>query len=102
MTRFNLYIAIYDEKVTVGDDGTPRYEKVNEAHCFANRYTVGTTAWLAGKDSGLHPEAMLNVRTCDYSHQTRVELDGTEYMVEESSCSGEFTRLVLRRRLANE
>lgn len=101
MTRYALAIDLYDTQVEVDKQGSPTRVRANESRVFANRYRVGLSAETAGRAQGLRPDAVVSMRSCDYEGQQRCVLDGVEHMVESASDSGEFTRLTLKRRMAN-
>ena len=100
MSRYSLAVTLYDVELSKGASGDHSEGRVGEARVFANRHSVGLSTWAAGRSMGLHPDAVVAVRSCDYSGQSRCEVGGVEYSVESASCTGEFTRLVLKRRLS--
>ena len=69
---------------------------------FANVYEIGLNSYIAAQAAGLHADAELQVRTCDYDGEAIAEFDGQEYTVERATDSGEFTRLVLSKRISNK
>ena len=72
-----------------------------DTQVFVNVYDVGLSTWMAARSAGLHADAEIQLRSLDYSGQERVLMDGIEYEVERVSDTGDFTRLVLARRLNN-
>lgn len=102
MTRYSEVITLVSVgEPTVDDEGNQTLERI-ETDVFANRYTMGLNTWAAARANGLHADARFNVRTFDYAGQQRAIHDGIEYEVERASVRGEFTTLVLKRRLGNE
>lgn len=79
--------------------GNPVEERT-EAAAFCNRFTVGATAQVAARTAGLHRDAEVQLRACDYDGQEALRIDGDpdEYTVEDVSESGDFVRLTLARR----
>lgn len=69
---------------------------------FCNRYAFGATSYMAAKAAGLHADARVQLRTCDYAGQQKAVLDGTEYDVEDVSQNGDVTLLTLARRASND
>ncbi len=101
MTGYRLVATLYDVQPTRDAGGNVSISRAGETRVFANRYSVGLSTWAAGAAHGLHPDAVLSVRSCDYAGQGRCDVDGKEFTVESASDSGEFTRLTLKRRLSN-
>lgn len=64
-------------------------------------FSIGTGTWLAARSAGLHADAEIQVRSVDYSAQNIVVMRGEDYTVERASDTGEYTRLVLAKRLSN-
>ena len=79
-------------------DGTFSESKSTKA-AFCDRLSVGASTWAAARSEGLHPDASVRLRSCDYAGQTAVVLGGVEYEVERASDRGEFCDLTLKRRL---
>lgn len=101
MSRWSITVKLYNVESVTGEDGKRSLARVGERKVFANRYTVGLTSWVGGDSKGLHPDSVVNVRASEYHGENRCELEGIEYMVEGASQSGEFTRLILKKRLNN-
>ena len=66
---------------------------------FAIRFSVGTSAWLAMRSTGLHADCEYQVRSCDYAGEQRAVVNGVHMDLEVAQDTGEFTRLVMKRRL---
>lgn len=73
-----------------------------EREVFCNERSVGTSAWLAARAAGLHADAEIELRACDYDGQSSCTLRGVEYEVESARSTGETCTLTLRRRLRGE
>lgn len=101
MSRFDVAMKIHDVTIEVDDRGNPCDVEVNSRTVFANRYSIGTTAWVAARSAGLKADAQVSLRSCEYAGQQRATIDGVEYEVEAAQDRGEFTRLTLKRRLGN-
>lgn len=101
VSRYAEAVKLYDVRWEPSENGSPVETKGNEATAFANRFSIGSSTWAAGLSMGLKGECELQLRTCDYAGQQRCDIDGKEYEVEDVNNTGEFTRLLLRRRLGN-
>ena len=101
MTRYADTLTLEEWDTAIADDGSAKSRLASSTEVFANRYSVGATAWAAARSAGLHADAEFEVRSCDYSGQQRARCDGIEYEVEAARDRGEFTRLTLKRRLSN-
>ena len=101
MTRFNEAVELISVKVTVNEDGTQSFATESSV-AFANKYTLGLTSWAAAVSMGLHADAQVSLRTCDYAGQQKLKLEGVEYDIEKAQSKGEFTTLTLKRRLDND
>ena len=99
--RWNKLVDLYTVTTTT-DVAGDHSETVSEpATVFANPRHIGTEAWAAARNLGLHADAAIEVRTWEYSGQNRCEMDGVEYEIERSYDTGEYTNLTLKRRLSN-
>lgn len=99
--RWNKVVDLYTV-TTAMDAAGDHKETVSEATTvFANPRHIGTEAWAAARNLGLHADASIEVRTWEYSGQNRCEMDGVEYEVERAYDTGEYTNLTLKRRLSN-
>lgn len=98
--RWAATAELVDVATEVGPDGSTREARTGST-VFANVRSVGSTAWLAARSAGLHADAEVAVRTCDYAGQACVVLGGVEYEVERAAAKGEDTVLTLKRRLSN-
>lgn len=74
-------------------------ETRTESEVYANVRRIGASAWFAARAAGLHADAEIQVRSCDYAGQASCEVDGVEYEVEAARVSGEWCLLTLKRRL---
>ena len=99
--RFSEPITAFSETSAMDSMGNAALVRSDGKLLWANVYTVGTSAWLAGRAAGLHADAEVQVRSIDYGGENVVVMGGEEYSVERASNTGEFTRLVLSHRLAN-
>lgn len=99
--RFSEPITAFHEGATQDDMGNATLTRSSGTLLWANVYTVGLNAWLAGRAAGLHADAEIQVRSVDYDGQNIIVMNGEEYTVERASNTGEFTRLVLSHRLGN-
>lgn len=101
MTRFACPLTLVDVTVAVNADGSTSEQRA-ERRVFANRRNLGASAYMAARAAGLHADAEVQLRSCEYSGQELVLMPDGEYTVEASRDSGEFTLLTLARRLPNE
>ena len=101
MTRFNGVANLISEDVEYLEDGSTSIART-EKTVFINFYNRSAYAVTQARAQGLRADLEIQLRSCDYDHQQDVSIDGTEYKVEQVTDTGEFTRLTLRRRLANE
>lgn len=101
MTRYALAIELYDVTTEVSANGSPQVVEGEHTTVFANRFNIGSDTWAAGRSLGLKGECEIQVRSYDYGGQQRALVNDVEYEVEDTSDTGEFTRLMLRRRLNN-
>lgn len=100
MTLYNRVATL--ESVSIGYDGAGNpAETVTERDVFVNRYSIGSSTWLAARAAGLHADAEVSLRSCDYQGEQRMTLDGIPFEIERVEDRGEFTRLTLARRLNN-
>lgn len=86
--------------MTVNEDGT-QTPITESSMAFANKYTLGLTSWAAAVSMGLHADAQVSMRSCDYAGQQKLRMGGIEYDIEKASEKGEFVTLTLKRRLDN-
>ena len=98
MSRYADIAVLEAVSVSIGDEGEA-VETVTEQQVFCNPFRVGASTWLAAMSAGLHADAQVELRTCDYDGQQRIVLRGVRYDVERANDLGEFTRLTLSRRL---
>ena len=100
MTRWSKSVELIGITETLNDEGSPTEERIVRK-IFCNPLTIGAQVWMAARNAGLHADASIEVRTAEYFGEQAAKMDGIEYMVERASTSGEFTRLILARRLFN-
>ena len=98
MSRYGDIATLEAVAVSIGDEGQP-VETVTSQQVYVNPYRVGASTWLAAMSAGLHADAQIELRTCDYAGQQRIVMRGVRYDVERANEMGEFTRLTLSRRL---
>lgn len=79
-------------------DGSFRETRA-ESEVYANVREIGTASWLAARAAGLHADAEIQLRACDYAGQSSCSVGGVEYEVEGARLSGEWCVLTLKRRL---
>lgn len=84
--------------VSAGPGGVPREERASR-RVPCNEMRVGATSWAAARSAGLHADARVRVRACDYRGEQACVLGGVEYEVEQALAEGDFCDLVLKRRL---
>jgi len=84
--------------VTVGADGAPA-QSGEPRMVFVNPMRVGSQSWAAARSAGLHADAQVQLRSCDYAGEQEVTIDGVPYDVERVADRGEFTTLTLARRV---
>lgn len=99
--RFNSECTLVTLTQTKDEEGNAVYEQ-QETEVFCNEYSVSTSSFMAAQSAGLHADAEVEIRSCDYEGQEIAVLDGTEYNVERVERTGDFTRLTLAERLTNE
>lgn len=100
MSRYRETATLSSFEVVQNGDGT-RDEIETKRDVFANELTIGFAAWNAARSNGLHADASIQLRTCDYQGEQSVTMRGIPYEVERVQSSGEFTTLTLKRRIAN-
>ena len=98
MTRFASTAVLKAVAVSVNPDGSTSEEETGR-QVFVNSRRTGATAWAAARSAGLHADAEVQLRSCDYAGEQQLEMDGGEYEVERVRDDGEFTMLTLKRRL---
>ena len=101
MTRWNKQADLITVTVTLNDEGSPVFE-TSRRTVFCNQYVIGAQSWLAARSAGLHADFEIEIRSYEYNGEQVVEFDGVECQVERVSDTGEFTRLLLKRRVSNE
>ena len=100
MSRYARDAVLVSIDTVQNGDGT-RSEDRSYRHVFANDMSIGLAAWSAARSNGLHADASIRLRSCDYADEQAVVMDGCEYEVERAQSTGEFTTLTLKRRVAN-
>ena len=99
--RYAKDITLIAVKSSQMDNGSWS-EVLEEKQTFCNPYAIGTSAYMAAQVAGLHADAEVELRSCEYDGQQRAVIDGIEYSVERVLEKGEFTRLTLSKRANNE
>lgn len=99
--RWASLIGLVSVSIEIGPDGGAR-EARSVRRAFCNEMSVGASTWSAARSAGLHADARVRLRACDYRGEPSCELGGVEYEVEQVLAQGEFCDLVLRRRLRGE
>lgn len=99
--RFNSQITLVSVDLIQQPNGSFK-EVETKTDVFANRRSIGASTWAAERSIGLHADADVQIRTCDYNGQQYAIFDGTEYSIERVDTSGDFSILTLTNRLANE
>ena len=100
--RFNATAKLYPVEARQDERGNIAHVEGEPKEVFANVYEIGLNSYIAAQAAGLHVDAELQLRSADYDGEGIVEFDGDEYTVTRVSSAGEFTRLVLSKRLANK
>lgn len=100
MARFSDVLTLRDATCEMGGDGRPSVSR-EDADVFFNRYRLGLASMLMGGSDGMRRTVAGQVRSCDYGGQALAVFDGDEYTVSNANDQGEFTVLVLERRLSN-
>ena len=98
MSRWADVLYLVEVVRDMRPDGSFSESRRTEA-VFCNRLTVGARTWAAARSAGLHADASVRARACDYRGQTAAVLGGVEYEVERAQDTGEFCDLTLMRRL---
>ena len=65
---------------------------------FCNAFSIGNDAFFTAQAAGVHPVAMLQLRTCDYNGEKTVKFNGDTLAVVRSSVKPDFTVLTLEER----
>lgn len=100
MTRWSETVELIGITETLNDEGSPIEERiVRKIYC--NPFTIGANTWLAARSAGLHADAEIEVRSNEYFGEQAAKYRGIEFEVERVNNTGEFTRLILARRLSN-
>lgn len=99
MTRYADTITLLEYEVETDSRGNAVQTLSSSREVFANRYTLGMTAWLAARSAGMHADCEYQLRSCDYAGEQRAIVNGVECDVESAQDTGEFTRLIMKRRL---
>lgn len=94
-------VDLISAELTQDAEGNQR-ESERSATAFCNRYAFGASSYMAAKAAGLHADARIQLRTCDYAGQQKAVFDGTEYDIEDVSQNGDVTLLTLARRASND
>lgn len=100
MSRWSKLATLIGVEITLDDEGSPITSKTRKT-VFCNARRIGSEDWLAARAAGLHADYEIELRSSEYGGQQLVEFDGTECQVERVRDTGEFTKLLLARRLSN-
>lgn len=99
--RYNSVATLSKEVVVSDERGNLKPVKGEPNDVFTNTYDIGMSTYMAAQEAGLHADAEIQLRTADYDGENIAEIDGIEYTVEHVQTEGEYTRLILARRLSN-
>ena len=100
--RFNSTATLYPVTVSQDAQGNTVPTKGEPREVYANPYEIGLNSYIAAQAAGLHADAEIQLRSADYDGEVIVFYEGQEYTVARVSVAGEYTRLTLSRRLAND
>lgn len=98
MSRWNATAVLKATSVEVDGNGRP-VETATARTVFCNERHMGATDWAASRSAGLHADAQIEVRTCDYRGEGSCSYGGADFEVERAKSVGETTLLTLKRRL---
>ena len=99
--RWNAYaVLIADPEPVQNPDGSWSDGEVVRTGVFCNRFSRGLDE-TSDPDVGLMERGQIQLRSIEYSDQPRVEVDGKEFDVTDVTDSGEFTRLLIERRIGS-
>lgn len=101
MSRYSTVIKLVKSDVEYTSEGTPDIDEAPRI-VFANNMNIGLATWSAARNNGLHADASVQIRSCDYRGEQTVLMNKDEYEVERVQDKGEFTTLTLKRRVSNE
>lgn len=99
--RYALAVTLRAQTVEQDPETGQQRKTATARTVFGNQRTMGATSWMAQRSAGLHADAEIQVRACDYEGEPSCVIDGTEYEVERCKGTGEFVTLTLKRRLGN-
>lgn len=99
--RYGLAVTLLAEALGQDPDTGQQRTTATKRTVFANARTMGATSWMAQRSAGLHADAEIQLRACDYAGEPSCVIDGTAYEVERCKGQGEFCILTLKRRLGN-
>lgn len=100
--RYSDVATLFKETTTQDSMGNIVVARDNGTVVYANTYNIGTSAFMEAKSAGLHADAEIEIRACDYANQNIVVMESKEYDVERVNETGEFVRLTLAKRLDND
>ena len=102
--RFNDVITLVTTTATQDEAGVFHDTEVKR-DVFANPYTIGANAYMAAQSAGLHADAEFQIRSAEYNGEQVVRRgegeNEIEYTVETVINEGEYTRIILAKRLRN-
>ena len=73
-----------------------------ETTIWANPFTISFSAYATSAQSGIKPDCEFQVHTCDYDGQPKMRIGDVRYSLVKSTCTGDYTRLVYSREVADE
>lgn len=97
--RWDAAVELWFAVPTIADDGSAAEGERGRRAAFANVRSVGASAYMAARAAGLHADAEVQLRSCDWGGENRARLRGGDYDVEAARTSGDHVFLTLRRRL---
>ena len=101
MTRWAATATLHSVEVAVRADGSTAETRTSR-DVFVNARRTGATVWAAERSAGLHDDATVQLRSCDYAGEQELSMGGVAYEVERARNDGEFTVLTLKRRLRSD
>ena len=92
MARYAAVATLLATTTTYDDLGVPTTTPT-EHKVYANEMSMGTTAYYAAAQAGVHPSAVLQVRRCDYKDETKLKFDGKTLSVTRVQRTPDFVTL---------
>lgn len=100
MTRFKETCQLVSRTYVVDGEGVPQ-ESERRFKAYCNSYTVATQAWSTAKLASYDADDEVQLRTCDYHGEREVVYRGRAYTVAHVMDQGDFTRLLLSRKVSD-